>query len=32
VRVGKFTNLKDAERFGEKILSEGFGGTFAVAE
>lgn len=32
VRVGKFTNLKDAERFGEKILSEGFDGTFAVAE
>ncbi len=32
VRVGKFTNLKDAERFGEKILTEGFDGTFAVAE
>lgn len=32
VRAGKFTNLKDAERFGEKILTEGFDGTFAVAE
>jgi rare lipoprotein A len=32
VRIGKFTNLKDAERFGEKILAEGFNSTFAVAE
>lgn len=32
VRVGRFTNLKDAERFGEKILAEGFDSTFAVAE
>ncbi|MDA8136860.1 MAG: SPOR domain-containing protein [Desulfobacteraceae bacterium] len=32
VRIGRFTNLKDAERFSEKILSEGFASTFAVAE
>ena len=32
VRIGRFTNLKDAERFSEKILAEGFASTFAVAE
>ena len=32
VRIGRFTNLKDAERFSEKILAQGFASTFAVAE
>lgn len=32
VRIGRFTNLKDAERFSEKIIAQGFGSAFAVAE
>ena len=32
VRIGKFTNLKDAERFSEKIIAKGFYSAFAVAE
>jgi len=32
VRIGRFTNLKDAERFSEKIIVQGFGSAFAVAE
>lgn len=32
VRIGKFTTLAEAERFSEKLLSEGFDSTFAVAE
>lgn len=32
VRIGKFTNLKDAIRFSEKLTSKGFERTFAVTE
>ncbi len=32
VRIGRFTNLKDAERFSEKLMEQGFGQAFAVAE
>jgi rare lipoprotein A len=32
VRIGRFTNLKDAVRFSEKIIAQGFGRAFAVAE
>ncbi|MBU0463943.1 MAG: septal ring lytic transglycosylase RlpA family protein [Proteobacteria bacterium] len=32
VRIGQFTNLKDAIRFSEKIIAQGFGSAFAVAE
>ncbi|WP_291348357.1 septal ring lytic transglycosylase RlpA family protein [Desulfobacula sp.] len=32
VRIGRFTNLKDAIRFSEKIIAQGFGSAFAVAE
>lgn len=32
VRIGRFTNLKDAIRFSEKIIMQGFGSAFAVAE
>lgn len=32
VRIGRFTNLKDAERFSEKIITRGFSSAFAVAE
>ncbi len=32
VRIGRFTNLKDAIRFSEKIITQGFGSAFAVAE
>ncbi len=32
VRIGKFTNLKDADRFSEKLMTEGFGQAFAVGE
>jgi len=32
VRIGKFTNLKDAERFSEKIIARGFDNAIPVAE
>ena len=32
VRIGRFTNLKDADRFSEKIIAKGFYNAFAVAE
>ena len=32
VRIGRFTNLKDAVRFSEKIIGQGIGRAFAVAE
>jgi rare lipoprotein A len=32
VRIGKFTNVKDAERFSDRIIAQGFGSSFAVAE
>ena len=32
VRINRFTNLKDAIRFSEKIIAQGFGSAFAVAE
>jgi rare lipoprotein A len=32
VRIGRFTNLKDAVRFSEKLMEDGFEYTFAVAE
>ena len=32
VRVGRFANIKDAERFTEKIINQGFHNAFAVAE
>ena len=32
VRIGRFTNLKDAIRFSENMIAQGFGYTFAVAE
>lgn len=32
VRMGRFTNLKDAMRFSEKMIARGFGYAFAVAE
>jgi rare lipoprotein A len=32
VRIGRFDNLKDAVQFSEKLMTEGFGHTFAVAE
>ncbi len=32
VRIGRFTNLKDAIRFSEKIMTKGFSSAFAVAE
>lgn len=32
VRIGRFTNLKDAIRFSDDIITQGFGSAFAVAE
>ncbi len=32
VRIGKFSNLKDANRFSEKIIGQGFSSAFAVAQ
>ena len=32
VRIGKFSNLKDVERFAEKLGSQGIGSAFIVAE
>ncbi|MCK5836811.1 MAG: SPOR domain-containing protein, partial [Desulfobacula sp.] len=32
VRMGRFTNLKDATRFRDKIIAQGLGSAFAVAE
>lgn len=32
VRIGKFSNLKDAVGFSEQLMAEGFAHTFAVAE
>ncbi len=32
VRIGGFSNLKDADRYHEKIISQGFGNAFTVAE
>ena len=32
VRIGRFTNLKDAMRFSDQLLAQGFGQAFAVAE
>jgi len=32
VRIGRFTNLKDAERFSKKIIGQGFDDAIAVAE
>ena len=32
VRINRFSNLKDAIRFSEKIITQGFGSAFAVAE
>ena len=32
VRIGQFTNLKDAIRYSEKMVSQGFHNVFAVAE
>ena len=32
VRIGKFTNVKDAERFTEDIINRGFHSAFIVAE
>jgi len=32
VRIGRFTNLKDAIRFSGKIIAQGFDSAFAVAE
>lgn len=32
VRIGVFTNLKDAIRYSEKLTAQGFGSAFAVAE
>ena len=32
VRIGRFTNVKDADRFTEKIINQGFHTAFAVAE
>ncbi|MCP3875330.1 MAG: septal ring lytic transglycosylase RlpA family protein [Desulfobacteraceae bacterium] len=32
VRIGRFTNLKNAIRFSEKIITQGFSSAFAVAE
>ncbi len=32
VRIGKFTNVKDAAKFTEKIISKGFHSAFTVAE
>ena len=32
VRIGRFTNLKDATRYSEKLITEGFGSVFIVAE
>jgi rare lipoprotein A len=32
VRIGKFTSLKDAVQFSERLMTEGFEQTFAVAE
>ncbi|WP_457553636.1 septal ring lytic transglycosylase RlpA family protein [Desulfobacula sp.] len=32
VRIGRFTNLKDAIRFSKKIITQGVGTAFAVAE
>jgi len=32
VRIGRFSNLKDAERFSDRLSNQGFGSTFAVAE
>ncbi len=32
VRIGRFSNLKDAVEFSDQLMTEGFGHTFAVAE
>ena len=32
VRIGRFTNLKDAIRYSKKLIAQGFGSAFAVAE
>ncbi len=32
VRIGRFTNLKDAVRFSDKLMAQDFGQAFAVAE
>lgn len=32
VRIGKFSNLKTAMEYSEKLMAEGFGRTYAVAE
>jgi len=32
VRIGRFTQLKDAIRYGEKLMTQGFDAAFAVAE
>ncbi|SDU45501.1 septal ring lytic transglycosylase RlpA family protein [Desulfobacula phenolica] len=32
VRIGRFTNLKDAERFSDKLMEQDFSQAFAVAE
>lgn len=32
VRIGKFSNLKEAVQFSERLMTEGFERTFAVAE
>ncbi|MBU1193286.1 MAG: septal ring lytic transglycosylase RlpA family protein [Proteobacteria bacterium] len=32
VRIGRFSNLQDAITFSEKIITQGFGSAFAVAE
>ena len=32
VRIGRFSNLKDAVKFSDRLMTEGFGHTFAVAE
>lgn len=32
VRIGRFANLKDAVRFGDKLMAQDFGQAFAVAE
>lgn len=32
VRIGKFSNLKDAERFSDKLGAQGIGSAFIVAE
>ncbi|MBU0973064.1 MAG: septal ring lytic transglycosylase RlpA family protein [Proteobacteria bacterium] len=32
VRIGKFTNLNDADQFSERLMTEGFAQAFAVGE